>query len=779
MAKTTTTPSSSSSSSSESSSSDDYDVNDSEEDKEERKVPLSDERMTMMKMERKLKKHSKRVQKDIQNILSMAKSHANAHAISTREHVNVHWETTNMYCESIEKAVDSTEDLMQRVVSVAAFAAKLRALAKRTITLRIQAEVLEKMCEERGILVATSGGKRGNNNTSSPLSHGGGGGGVLSSLSPLRFFRSGSASPKKRNTPPASPSSRTSRSNDVFATSSFAKEDGERKKEEEEISRSSMTPPEVQTRPPLPPKNPSSSSSSPTPFDPSNIIASVVERKKIERLAELREIERVKEGKYGVVTPYENSSPAETPKGGKSSSFEEEYERKEEDVKVALDEVVHSLAAASSAEKAWSSGDQFAVKNAEAFALGKRRRRMNNVARANAAADTTDEDAFADVNNHQNAASSESSLSSSLRESLAKELPVLLSKVHLGAAPLTTQESFEARKNRLQKALLMATLLEKEEHDDHKYDDEKRTTTIQTTKTSTFLSRTRTTNTKTNDDENALTETIARELINHDVLGRYMNEIARFAYIRKTSHSGAASRRRAKRPKDRASNQKKPRQGLTREDMRREHRRWCAACQVFVKKEDALSVTKVLNTVVTSSSESSSGETSSESSSSSYADFIEATTRKERRCKKEKTKRKLLPHAIPTPTYKIVAFDHKKSSKSNPPPNGRSMFVCRRVCCVNMLNAKRVASNLKYKMPSNSSSKKSSDDSSSNADNSNSTATTTALEIMRDLKLLAERAERDDGVDSSGWKLRKPNDGDKNAKGRHPHRWTEPPTWVK
>ena len=47
----------------------------------------------------------------------------------------------------------------------------------------------------------------------------------------------------------------------------------------------------------------------------------------------------------------------------------------------------------------------------------------------------------------------------------------------------------------------------------------------------------------TNDDENALTETIARELINHDVLGRYMNEIARFAYIRKTSHSGAASRR--------------------------------------------------------------------------------------------------------------------------------------------------------------------------------------------------------------------------------------------
>ncbi|CAL6442095.1 unnamed protein product [Bathycoccus prasinos] len=613
-----------------------------------------------------------------------------------------------MYCESIEKAVDSTEDLMQRVVSVAAFAEKLRALAKRTKTLRIQAEVLEKMCEERGILVATSGGKRGNNNTSSPLSHGGGGG-VLFVVVAVAFFsiRIGVA-------------------------------------EEEEHA------------------------------------AGVAVFEDIERLAELREIERVKEGKYGVVTPYENSSPAETPKGGKSSSFEEEYERKEKEVKVALDEVVHSLAAVS-AKKAWSSGDQFAVKNGEAFAFGKkRRRRMNTTARANNAADTTDEDAFADVNTQKNAvSSSESSLSSSLGESLAKELSVLLSKVHLGAAPLTAQESFEARKNRLEKALLMATLLEKEEHDDHKYDDEKRTTAIQTTKTSTFLSRTRTTNTKTNADENALTETIARELINHDVLGRYMNEIARFAYIRKTSHSGAASRRRAKRPKDRASNQKKPRQGLTREDMRREHRRWCAACQMFVKKEDALSLTKVLNTVVTSSSESSSGETSSESSSSSsYADFIEATTRKERRCKKEKTKRKLLPHAIPTPTYKIVAFDHKKSSKSNPPPNGRSMFVCRRVCCVNMLNAKRVASNLKYKMPSNSSSKKSSDDSSSNADNSNSTATTTALEIMRDLKLLAERAERDDGVDSSGWKLRKPNDGDKNAKGRHPHRWTEPPTWV-
>ena len=115
-----------------------------------------------------------------------------------------------------------------------------------------------------------------------------------------------------------------------------------REEEEEEESRSSMTP-EVQTRPPLPPKN-LPSSSSPTPFDPSNIIASVVERKKIERLAELREIERVKEGKYGVVTPrHGNFVTGGGAKGGKSSSFEEEYERKEKEVKVALDEVVHSL----------------------------------------------------------------------------------------------------------------------------------------------------------------------------------------------------------------------------------------------------------------------------------------------------------------------------------------------------------------------------------------------------------------------------------------------------
>ena len=350
--------------------------------------------------------------------------------------------------------------------------------------------------------------------------------------------------------------------------------------------------------------------------------------------------------------------------------------------------------------------------------------------------------------------------------------------------------SHAERKRELEEALLVATLLERrrrqrrglpleEEEDEEEEDeeDEDEATLSKTTRTKVSLTDKK--------------EAIERELARHDALGAYLNEIARFARLRKTSHSGAASskKRRAKRPKDRASNQKKARQGLTREDMRREHRRWCAACQTFVKKEDALSVTKVLNPVVVSDAD---GEETRES----YSNFIEATTRKERRCQKAKTKKKLLPHAsLPAPTYKIVAFDHKRSSKSNPPPNGRSMFVCRRVCCVKMLNAKRVASNLKYKMSSKKT-KKSVVDSSSTTNNNNigeennsnnsansnsggthgASTTTTASEIMRDLKLLAERAERDDGVDSSLWKLRKP-DGD--AKGRHPHRWTEPPEWTK
>jgi len=348
--------------------------------------------------------------------------------------------------------------------------------------------------------------------------------------------------------------------------------------------------------------------------------------------------------------------------------------------------------------------------------------------------------------------------------------------------------SYAERKSELEEALLVATLLERrrrqrrglllEDEDEDEEDEEDEATLSSTTTTKVSLTDKK--------------EAIERELARHDALGAYLNEIARFARLRKTSHSGAASskKRRAKRPKDRASNQKKPRQGLTREDMRREHRRWCAACQTFVKKEDALSVTKVLNPVVVSDAD---GEEARES----YANFIEATSRKERRCQKAKTKKKLLPHAsVPAPTYKIVAFDHKRSSKSNPPPNGRSMFVCRRVCCVKMLNAKRVASNLKYKMSSKKTKKSvvensstTNNNSSGGEENSNtsansnsggthgaSTTTTTASEIMRDLKLLAERAERDDGVDSSLWKLRKP-DGD--AKGRHPHRWTEPPEWIK
>ena len=77
---------------------------------------------------------------------------------------------------------------------------------------------------------------------------------------------------------------------------------------------------------------------------------------------------------------------------------------------------------------------------------------MNTTARANNAADTTDEDAFADVNTQKNAvSSSESSLSSSLRESLAKELSVLLSKCIWGLFLSLLRKSFEARKNRLQK----------------------------------------------------------------------------------------------------------------------------------------------------------------------------------------------------------------------------------------------------------------------------------------------------------------------------------------
>ena len=344
---------------------DDDELLDEEEEKEE------ETRKKLDAVCGKLRKHSERVRKDIREILSLAKSHADAHAMSTKEHARLHSETTRVYCESIEKAVDSTDDLMQRVVSVAAFAAPLKALATRTRTLRMRAELLEKMCEEKGIITATPE-KRGGNSGLSPLNVIGGG---FSSLSPMRFFRSRSASPKK-NTPPASPSRKSKLNNDgpfaVTATKTKKEEEEEGKKENEKIIQttqtSSSTTPKV-PRPPLPPpppQPPSSSSSasttntsskhrqqnsirsqtenssSPTPFDPSNIIVSVVERKKIERLAELRENERVKEGKYGVVTPYENS-PTETPRR-KTSGERERQDREEEDKDVvSMDEVVHSL----------------------------------------------------------------------------------------------------------------------------------------------------------------------------------------------------------------------------------------------------------------------------------------------------------------------------------------------------------------------------------------------------------------------------------------------------
>ena len=357
--------------SSSSSSRSDYYYDDDDDDDDDDDV-LSESR-TMVKIKQiseKLQKHSARVQKDLQDVLSRAKSHANAHATSTKEHVFVHSEATGMYCESVEKAVDSTEDLMGRVMSVAAFAEPLRALAKRTKELRARAELLEKMCEERGILMATPG-KRGNGNGLSP--HGGGIGGGLSALSPLRFFRSGSASPKKKNTtPPASPSRTPSKLRDISpVVSPFAHEEkkGEDKKEEEEKKENNNDKTRLLKvpRPPLPPPPPpppssssnqrqrqekqTQSSSSPTPFDPSDIIAAVVERKKIERLAELREIERVKEGKYGIVTPYENS-PAETPSRKGSSEYgdddrradhqQREEDQDDEDV-VAMDEVINSL----------------------------------------------------------------------------------------------------------------------------------------------------------------------------------------------------------------------------------------------------------------------------------------------------------------------------------------------------------------------------------------------------------------------------------------------------
>ena len=125
-----------------------------EEEEEEEEEEKEETRKKLDAVLGKLRKHSERVRKDIRDILSLAKSHADAHAMSTKEHARLHSETTRVYCESVEKAVDSTDDLMQRVVSVAAFAAPLKALATRTRTLRMRAELLEKMCEEKGIITA-------------------------------------------------------------------------------------------------------------------------------------------------------------------------------------------------------------------------------------------------------------------------------------------------------------------------------------------------------------------------------------------------------------------------------------------------------------------------------------------------------------------------------------------------------------------------------------------------------------------------------------------------
>ena len=105
----------------------------------------------------------------------------------------------------------------------------LKALATRTRTLRMRAELLEKMCEEKGIITATPE-KKGWNSGLSPLNAIGGG---FSSLSPMRVFRSGSASPKKKNTPPASPSRKSKLNND----GPFAVTATKTKKEEEEEGR--------------------------------------------------------------------------------------------------------------------------------------------------------------------------------------------------------------------------------------------------------------------------------------------------------------------------------------------------------------------------------------------------------------------------------------------------------------------------------------------------------------------------------------------------------------
>ena len=220
------------------------------------------------------------------------------------------------------------------------------------------------------------------------------------------------------------------------------------------------------------------------------------------------------------------------------------------------------------------------------------------------------------------------------------------------------------------------------------------------------------------------TNEIKRKIIEHEVIREYRKEISRFAYLRINSFGKNKSKNR---PKDRASNQKKLRQGLSRVDMRVEHRRWCVACQKLVKKEEALSATKVLIADIDEDNEKGEEEQT-----------LTTSTRKDRRKKNGTTTQSL--------TYTIITHDHKKTSKENKAPQGRSLFVCRRLCCVKMVNSKRVASTLKYK--------KRVDD-----------------EIARELSKLAEKAEQEDFVDSSTWMLVKPGL-------QVPHRWSEPPKWI-
>ena len=138
-------------------------------------------------------------------------------------------------------------------------------------------------------------------------------------------------------------------------------------------------------------------------------------------------------------------------------------------------------------------------------------------------------------------------------------------------------------------------------------------------------------------------------------------------------------------------------------------------------------------------------------------------------------KKKAFPTLHPdADVTKLSCSITKQRSKSNL-PNGRSVFVCRRVCCVNMFERETHLEQLKYKISSSSLSKKNNNSTSKKEETSNG-GNSSGAEIMRDLKLLAEQAEREGTASIPGMEMVKP-DGDAN--GRHPHRWREPPKWVK